>query len=461
MINQTDQRGGAARIAWDLMTALRTRGHECRFAVARKLSRDAAVQELPGPQPNHAWSGPALKLSNLFHNVARSYPGLGLGRVYHILRFVARQPDTNAARKRSGYEVFDWPTAKALEEHVPWEPDLIHAHNLHPDYFDLNCLAAFSRRFPMLVTMHDRWLFTGGCQHSIGCEAWREGCGACPDEMLPITLNREATAANWRVKRDIYARSRLFIATPSQWLLDQARASILMEGVVESRVIHNGVDLERFQPGDRIAARRARGLPEHGTILLFVAAGLDRNPWKDWPTLREAAERLGAARTNDDILFLGLGARGEGETHGRLRIEFRPYESDLDAVVDYYRAADCYLHAARADTFPNVVLEALACGTPVVATRVGGVPEQVRPLALLDAPADAAPLDSATGALVDYRDGEALARAVHALLDRPETLALLGDNSARDARRRFDVRRMIDEYEVWYAEIRERHAREN
>ena len=55
-----------------------------------------------------------------------------------------------------------------------------------------------------------------------------------------------------------------------------------------------------------------------------------------------------------------------------------------ETVAPYYQAADVYLHAAKADNFPRAVLEALCCGTPVVATAVGGIPEQVKGLKISD-----------------------------------------------------------------------------
>ncbi|MEO8679894.1 MAG: glycosyltransferase, partial [Vicinamibacterales bacterium] len=100
--------------------------------------------------------------------------------------------------------------------------------------------------------------------------------------------------------------------------------------------------------------------------------------------------------------------------------------------------ADLYLHAARADTFPLAVLEALACGTPVVATAVGGVPEQITP---------------ATGVLVPKGDAAGMAAAVEALLRDDEARARLGANALADVAARFTVDRQVEAYLNWYREI--------
>ena len=121
------------------------------------------------------------------------------------------------------------------------------------------------------------------------------------------------------------------------------------------------------------------------------------------------------------------------------------FQNDAEAG-NYYRAADLYLHPARADTFPNAVLEALASGTPVVATSVGGIPEQLLP---------------ETGILVPAGDPAALAQALVTYLSDPQLRAQSGAKAAEDAAHRFDSKRHAAAYLEWYAEIveeRKRHA---
>ena len=77
------------------------------------------------------------------------------------------------------------------------------------------------------------------------------------------------------------------------------------------------------------------------------------------------------------MLCIALGETAPSEQIGDIEIRFVPYQKDPEQVARYHQAADIYIHPARADTFPTTIIEALACGTPVVATAVGGIPEQI------------------------------------------------------------------------------------
>ncbi len=334
-----------------------------------------------------------------------------------------------------GHELFHYPGTRKLLRLPPFAPQLVHAHNLHRDYFDLRFLPELSRRVPLVITLHDAWLTTGHCAHSFECERWEIGCGECPDLTIPPAIERDETAFNFQRKRALYAQSRFYVAAPCRWLLERAERSMLAPAMIESRVIPNGIDLEIFQPGDRAAARARLGLPPDADVLLFTALSIRGNVWKDYQTLRAAISRL----TERPLIFLAVGEEAPSERIGKAEIRFVPFTTDSRRLTDFYQAADLYLHAARADTFPTSVLEALACGTPVVATAVGGIPEQIR--------------DGATGLLTPAGDAQAMAEAINALLDDPARRETMGHAAAADARARFDRRRMVADYLEWFAQI--------
>src|SRR5690606_25400666 len=211
------------------------------------------------------------------------------------------------------------------------------------------------------------WLLSGHCAHSLDCERWRTGCGDCPYLDVYPAVRRDETAYNWQRKRDIYRQSRLHITAPSQWLMDRIYDSMLQG--VDYRVIPNGIDLARFAPGSREEARSRLGLPQQAKIVLFDA----HSAFKDFETVVGALGSVEAADTS--LIFICLGRLGEDRRLGDGRLVLPGFVGDPDDLVAYYRAADVYVHAAKAEAFGKSVTEAMACGLPVVATAVGGIPE--------------------------------------------------------------------------------------
>jgi len=406
------------------------------MAVGHKRSDNPDVWEIGHPPPSVPWA----HLCCMLHGRLAPYERRvhGVRRLRYLLYTLAGRP---AIEREMGYEDYEFPGSKRLLQLSPQRPHIVHTHNLHGNYFDLRCLPQLSRQVPVVMTLHDAWLVSGHCAHSFECDRWRTGCGACPDISIYPPILRDATAYNWRRKRQIYRRSRLFVSTPCAWLMHKVEQSMLAPACAELRVIPYGVDLAVFRPQDKLSARLMLELPREAKIMLFAANGIHKNPFKDYVTMRAAigmvAERLKA----EPVLFVALGEQAHPERVGAAEIRFVPYQQNADLVARYYQAADVYVHAAKADTFPNVVLEALASGLPAVATAVGGIPEQIR--------------DGETGFLVPAADGEAMATRVEQLLRDDRLRLAMSQCAAQDARQRYDLHDQATSYLGWYREILE------
>jgi glycosyltransferase involved in cell wall biosynthesis len=308
------------------------------------------------------------------------------------------------------------------------------------------------------MTLHDAWLLSGHCAHSFDCERWMSGCGQCPDLSIYPAIGRDATAWNWRRKKRIYAKSRLYIATPCRWLMRKVEQSMLSPAIEQARVIPYGTDLSVFKPGSKLESRILFDLPLEADILIFTANGIRKNIFKDYRAMRSAIGHLAERRSQRPLVFVALGEDAPAERIGAAEIRFVPFQKDAAVVARYYQAADIYIHSARADTFPNTVLEALACGTPVVATAVGGIPEQVKSLQLLDHRSSGERVTEygpheATGMLVAPGNPEVMALSIERILGNDTLRRRLAENAARDAEARFDLKREINDYLLWYTAI--------
>ncbi len=444
-VNTAERGGGAAAVATSLKRSYAGKGQQSWLAVGRKASRDPDVFEVPNDRARGQWP-------RFWNSAAAAVGNSGMpagGRVAGILRDLGAPASAQA--RRAGSEVFDYPGTWLIPTLAPDTPDILQLHNLHGDYFDLRALPWLSERIPTVLTLHDAWLMSGHCAHSFDCGRWEVGCGICPDLSILPAIPRDDTAANWQRKRKIFSRSRIRVVTPSKWLMNRVERSMLAPAAIEKVVIPNGVDLAVFSPGDRNEVRKRLGLPLDRIILVFAANGIRENVWKDFASLREAITILGSSSTVRDVMFVAVGESSPPEQYGSATVQFVPYVEDETRMADYYRAADIYIHAARVDTFPNTVIEALACGTPVIATDVGGIPEQVVSLDLHNG--GGAGRERATGILVEPANGPALAGAVEYLAGSPEVRKQLGANAALDARTRFNLEVQASEYLRLYEQM--------
>jgi len=441
-VSTADVAGGAERVAFGLFDRYRELGHESWLAVGTKRTQRTNVVTLDHAKPGHfwyrLWTNVAAKLSPHIGNTK------GAGRGKQWSEYLS-QPGRWLSWQL-GHEYFDFPGTRDLLTLTPSRPDIVHCHNLHGprteprgDYFDLRMLPWLSRQAPLMMTLHDAWLLSGHCAHSFDCDRWRTGCGQCPDLTIYPSLIRDGTAYNWERKKRIYEESRIYIATPSHWLMKKVENSILAPAIIEKRVIPNGVDLRTFRPADQQTVRQELGLPIGTPILMFAAYGVRHNRWKDFETLHQAVIRVAKRMAGQPLLFLAIGQESPSEQIGNAEIRFLPYEPDPVKMAKYYQAADLYIHAARADTFPTTVLEALACGRPVVASAVGGIPEQVD--------------EGQTGFLIEAGDQQSMATRVEQLLrDTPRRTAM-GRRAAEVARLRFDLESQVSAYLDWYESI--------
>ncbi|NIA69016.1 glycosyltransferase [Pelagibius litoralis] len=444
-VSAADEGGGAEKIAMTLFRALRASDHMSWMAVGRRKKADPDIFTIPDTAWKEAlldWVSPAIA------------GRLGEARFRRALLQLTN-PRFLLDRLR-GREPFHYAGTMRLLDLPPERPDVLHCHNLHGGYFDLRELARLGSELPVVLTLHDEWTFTGHCAYTLGCERWRNGCGQCPHLDVYPAIRRDGSAANWAAKRAIFNSSRLYVATPSRWLMERVKDSVLANAIVEAKVIPNGIDLGVFKPGNRAEARHRLGLPADVLILLFTANRARVSPFKDYVTVRAAALEVARVLPQRRVLLLALGDAGPDEKVGDTEIRFVPYQSEEGTVASYYLAADVYLHAAHADNFPTTILEASACGLPVVATAVGGIPEQIDSLdyhGLREGAGSGDNAEKATGVLVPPGDSMAMAEAVRLLLEAPNLRTRLSRNAAERAQREWSEVRMVEAYLDWYRQI--------
>lgn len=261
-------------------------------------------------------------------------------------------------------------TKKLIKSIDEIEPQIIHLHNIHTCYLNIELLFNYikSHNLKIIWTLHDCWAFTGRCPYFFitGCEKWKKGCTNCPypSSEYPQT-NRDETTYLWSLKKKIFTSlENIIIVTPSQWLADLVKQSFLKDYPI--RVINNGIDLEVFKPTE--SDFRARYALEDKYVLLGVAFGWGKRKGLD--VFVELASRL-----SHDYQIVLVGTNDKIDQTLPKNIISIHRTSDQHELAEIYSAADLFVNPTREENYPTVNMEAIACGTPVLTFRTGGSPE--------------------------------------------------------------------------------------
>ncbi len=284
---------------------------------------------------------------------------------------------------------------------------------------------------PVAWTLHDMRPFTGGCHYAAGCTGFTTTCQGCPQ--LAPTVAELAARGLARSRRRLHGVPLTFVA-PSHWLAGElARSSLFDPDSHAVQVIPNGIDLALFTAGDRAQARRALGLPAEGLGILLGSVSLDeRRKGGDAAVAaiaRTAADVAASSDAGPQPFVVTYGAGGSTVPGLPCRHLGTVNEAGVRQAL---HACDVHLTMAREDNLPNTVVEAMACGVPVVAAAAGGLPEMIA--------------HDRTGWLVPVDDTAAAAAILGALCRDPLRAAAAGREARRHAEAAWDVRLQTTRY---------------
>lgn len=254
------------------------------------------------------------------------------------------------------------------------QPDIIHMHNIHNHYVNIRILLEYiaKKNIPCVLTMHDCWTFTGHCAYFdySGCDKWKTGCHYCPSlREYPKTFAQiDPSPWNYKMKQRLFAPLHITFVSPSQWLCDLQRFSFLKDKPCV--VINNGVDTEVFRP-IKSNVREEYGIGNR-KMILAVAGGLA--PRKG----RKYLLKLPTLLHDDEVLVIvGLLKGQEKLLPAMSRVIGIQRTKTADELVGLYSEADVFINPTLEDNFPTTNIEALACGTPLVAFSSGGSAEVI------------------------------------------------------------------------------------
>ena len=276
------------------------------------------------------------------------------------VEIILRQKNSKLAKKL--YLHGPYSSYKNIAHHplVEWA-DVIHLHWVayfvdYPTFFK-------EVKKPIVWTLHDRLPAVGALHFESSFYPVPESLKSIDDYCRHIK------------RESVQQAQKLNIVAISEMMIDVCEKSDVLKGFPVT-LIHNGVDTDAFQPYNKNAAREELGLPLDTKIFLFSANSLDDEN-KGLSRIIQALELLSLS----NIMLVCIGKCSSEEAFSGLSFPLKVtgYVNSQMEIVKYYSAADFYFQASYIETFSQTLIEAMACGTPVVTTFSGGAKEVVHP----------------------------------------------------------------------------------
>jgi len=267
-----------------------------------------------------------------------------------------------------GSEYFSFPKTSLdiTRTRLYQEADIIHLHWV-ADFLDYPSFFRKNKK-PVVWTLHDMGPFQGGTHYEEKYLGMTET--GMPKENLLSDDVREMMRRNLAIKRNaLEGVQNVNVVAPSRWLTNLSAGSELF-GRFPHTTIPYGLNTKTFAPRDKNFSREIFGLPKDKICLLFVADNLN-NYRKGFSYLKHALSQI----ENENVVLCAIGQRSAELPQERLYFLDRIEDDRMMSLA--YSAADAFIIPSVEDNFPNTVLEALLCGTPVIGFAVGGIAEMV------------------------------------------------------------------------------------
>lgn len=384
-LNTYDGNGGAGRACLRLSEALISNGVHSNVLVLYQFGSNPKIE-------NYSKT-PFRKFKALFNIIAERY----------LAKLFVRSLKTPFSLQWFGTSLKNLPQLK--------EADIIHIHWINHGFLSPKFIAELDElEKPIVWTFHDSNAFTGGCHVRYQCEHFHQQCGNCP--ILRFSGANDISHKTWKKKEKAYSKVNFHIVAPSNWMAVSVKQSSLL-GVRKISTIPNTLEVDIFKPYVKSEAKKIFKISGDKFVILsgFMPSKNDKHKGTDY--LVEALNLL-AARPEIDKEKIELVIFGNKEG---IEMPNFPFKTTLlgtlskdDHLAKCYSAADAFILPSLEDNLPNTVMESLACATPVVAFKTGGIPDMVKHLE--------------NGYLASYKSAEDLADGIQWLIqhETPEDI---------------------------------------
>lgn len=345
IVNTSDVSGGAARAANRLHQALLNEQIDSRMLVLNKSSNDPTI------------TGPKNRFEKFMSNLCMRLDTVPT-------KFYKKRSQTRFSPSwiSSGHIV------KEINE---INPDIVHFHWTGDGMVRIEELKKINA--PIVWSMHDMWLFTGGCHYDDECNAYKNSCGSCKilGSHIVNDLSKKIFIRKQKTFSDI---QNMTVVGLSRWLANCAKESVLLRN---RKIVNlpNPIETEKFSQCDQKKSRLRYALPQNKKLVLFGAMGTTSVPRKGFKELKNALKEL---KDEDvELVVIGSDKPTEPDNLGFKTHYLGHIRNDEDMVM-IYSAVNVLLVPSLQENLSNAIMESLACSTPVVAFNIGGNSDMIQ-----------------------------------------------------------------------------------
>ena len=372
-LNTYDGNGGAGRACLRLSNALQADGVDSQPIAFYKFGQNPKIKTFS--------LGFFAKIRALFNILAERY----------LVKIYAKALKTPFSLQWFGKSIFKHPDLK--------NADIIHLHWINHGFLTPKHLAQLDElEKPIVWTFHDSNAFTGGCHVRYSCENFHQQCGHCP--LLRKSEANDISHQNWLQKQSAYAKLNFHIVAPSQWMASSVKQSSLL-GIRNVSVIPNTIETDVFKPYVKAEAKKILKIPANHFVLMsgFMPSKNDKHKGTDYliAALNELATQPEIPKERIELVIFGNKDEQNMPTFP-FKTTFLGTINKDEHLAKCYAAADAFITPSLEDNLPNTVMESLACATPVIAFKTGGIPDMVKHLE--------------NGYLADYKSASDLANGM-------------------------------------------------